>query len=380
MKNWLKFALTSYLLIQLFGCSRPQIIKGRFVEADWNDRESDAVTIDIFATNNFVGSQKAQTAVYPDNTPSPIHYGGVPLLISYRQITLERNEGNSIWLDAGGVFDPLGDSIHHKVTAHALKRIKYDALAFTEKELAVVGTKLPTELSTPFINSNLIDLVSATSFENDKIKPWRIVEKAGKKLGVIAVTGYNEIKREAPDKTRGLYFEDMVLGILRAKKDFSKKVDATILLAHVDSACHQDHNKVICPEEGDALKKLLLRLPPGAIDLVVASPNRILHGRINDIPVIMSPGLGHWLSRAQLVFKSDEVTVTAMPPLRVCDKFYHETGDCHIPVSGERTEKVRVKLLKASSNEMRAAKFWGHEVIADDKFESEAHSIRTQGN
>lgn len=380
MKNWLKFALTSSLLIQLFGCSRPQIVKDRYAEANWNDRTANSITIDVFATNNFAGNLKAQTALYPDNTPSPIMYGGAPLLISYRTITQERSEANSLWLDVGGVFDPLGDSIHHKVTAHALKRIKYDALAFTEKELAVVGTKLPTEQSTPFINSNLIDLVSATSFESDKIKPWRIVEKAGKKLGVIAVTGYNEIKREAPDKTRGLYFEDMVLGILRAKKELARKVDATILLAHVDSACHQDSENVICPEEGDALKKLLLRLPPGAIDLVIASPNRILHGRINDIPVIMSPGLGHWLSRAQLIFGSDGITVETLSPLRVCDKFYHETGDCHIPVSGERTEKARVKLLKETANEMRAAKFWGHEVIADDKFESEAHSIRTQGN
>lgn len=380
MKNWLKFALTSFLLIQLFGCSRPQIVKGRFVEADWNERSSDTVSIDIFATNNFAGNLKSQTALYPDNTPSPVAYGGAPLLISYREITRQRNEANSLWFDVGGVFDPLGDSIHHKVTAHALKRIKYDALAFTEKELAVVGTKLPTEASTPFINSNLIDLVSATSFESDKIKPWRIVEKAGKKLGVIAVTGYSEIKREAPDKTRGLYFEDMVLGVLRAKKEFSRKVDATILLAHVDSACHQDQDNVVCPEEGDALKKLLLRLPPGAIDLVIASSNRILHGRINEIPVIMSPGLGHWLSRAQLVFKDDGIVVETLAPLRVCDKFFHETGDCHLPTSGERTEKVRAKLLKESANEMRAAKFWGHEVIADDKFESEAHSIRTQGN
>lgn len=380
MKNWLKFALTSLLLSQIFGCSRPQVVKNRYVEADWNDRSSDTITIDIFATNNFAGNLASQTAVYPDNTPSPIQYGGAPLLISYREITQQRKEANSIWLDVGGIFDPLGDSIHHKVTAHALKRINYDALAFTEKELAVVGTKLPTAPNTPFINSNLIDLVSATSFENESIKPWRIIEKAGKKLGVIAVTGYNEIKREAPDKTRGLYFEDMVLGILRAKKEFSRKVDATILLAHVESACHQDQDKIVCPEEGDALKKLLLRLPPGAVDLVITSPNRILHGKINNIPVIMAPGLGHWLSRAQLVFSTQEVNVVTLPPLRVCDKFYHETGDCHLPFNGERTEKARVKLLRESANEMRAAKFWGHEVIADEKFSNEAHSIRTQGN
>ena len=388
MRNYLKFAPTSFLiLISIISCTRLEVQKARYVQPDFDAPSENKHSIEVFATNFLNGTLSKQTAMYSDSKPSPISYGGASLLLAYRDISKQKSEVNTLWLDSGGSFDALAGVIHHKLTSHFIKAMNYDALAFTEKELSTVGTKSEF-LEAPYVISNLIDLNSAKSFENSSIKNWRIVKKGNLKIGIMAVTGYKNVRKNSPDKTKGLFFEDMVLGILRVKKHFSdNKVDFTILLANIDSACHSNNSnfdQLICPEEGDELKKLLSRIPPSTVNLAIASPNRVASGVINNIPVIMSPGHGQWLSRARIDFdqskNKSEPSVVLKSPIRVCDKVFHATNDCHIPFEGENTQRIRTELLKESQNELKPAKFWGHEIIEQSKIEEEFNIIRTQGS
>lgn len=388
MKNCLKYALTSIALIQIFGCTRANIQKKRYVELDWSAPTEKEVVLDVFATNQISGNLNSNNTKFSDNSDSPINTGGASLLLAYRDISRLRPEANTLWLDTGGAFDSLAGIVHHKNTAHFLKSMNYDAVAFTEKELATVGTS-PNFLTAPFIISNMIDLNNAQLFENEAVKSWRIIEKANMRIGVVAVTNYKSIKNDSPDKTRGLYFEDMVLGVLRAKKEFSRRnVNFTILLANIDSACHsnaKNNDEIICPDEGDDLKRLLSRIPPNTINLTIATPSRIAAGVINNIPVIMVPGQGKWLGRARVHFDKDSLAfdidnIELLPPIRVCDQIYHSTNDCYIPAQGENDEEHRSEFLKESVQELKPAKFWGHEIIKNSKIENEFHLIRTQGN
>tara|TARA_R110000868_G_scaffold20678_3_gene87124 strand:+ start:2691 stop:3881 length:1191 start_codon:yes stop_codon:yes gene_type:complete len=388
MRNYLKFALTSFLLVTLFAsCTKLEIQKSRYVQADFEAPANQKTVIEIFATNSLAGNLNKQAALFSDSKPSAVSYGGAPLLLAYREVSKLKPEVKSLWLDTGGSFDSLAGIIHHKQTSHFLSRMKFDALAFTEKELSIIGTN--TELlEAPYVISNLIDLNQAKSFENSSIKSWRIVEKGNLKIGIMAVTGYKNVRKDSPDKAKGLFFEDTVLGVLRVKKYFAQQnVDFTILLANIDSACHSNNensDQLVCPNEGDELKKLLSRIPPNTVNLTIASPNRVASGSVNNIPVIMSPGLGQWLSRARVEFDQtapkQQPTVTLLSPIRVCDKIFHSTNDCHIPFEGENTQRIRTELLKESKNELKPAKFWGHEIIEQTQIEEEFQAIRTQGS
>jgi len=138
--------------------------------------------------------------------------------------------------------------------------------------------------------------------------------------------------------------------------------------------------ELTCPNQGDDLKKLLSRIPPDTIDLALASPNRIAFGRINNIPVMMVAGQGKWLARIRAIFDQSKLAnIQLLSPIRVCDKFFHETNDCHFPLSGEEDESERLTMLRKSKNEIKPAKFWGHEIIEDKKIEQSFQLIRTQG-
>ncbi len=378
MKNFLKLALTSLVL---FSCTKTEVRKQRYVEPNWaQSLDKNEKEIEIFATNRLGGALTPQQVYFSPEEASPIRYGGASLLLAYNLISKEKNK-NTVWLDLGNSFDPLSGPIHLETTSYFLAKMNYDAIAFTEKELAVIGTK-SNNYKLPFIISNMIDLSTGQTFSNESIKPWKVIEKNGLKVGLISVTNYNFIKGDEPSKTRGLFFEDMVLSILRAKREFAKsKVDFTILMTNIDSGCHLSHKKELaCPNEGDDLKKLIERIPPDTINLVLASPNRIASGLINNIPTVLIPGQGKWLSRVRLIFKNNNIeNVEMLEPIRICDKIFHDTNDCHFPLSGEESEKKRLAMLRKSINEIKPAKFWGHEIIENIEIEESFKLIRTQG-
>lgn len=381
MKNFLKLALTSFLLFNLTSCTKTDVKKSRYSEADWNQSLGDnQKAIEIFATNSIKGNLTPQPVYFSPDELSPVSFGGAPLLLAYNKISKERSK-SSLWLDLGDSYDSLSGPIHQGITSYFFSEMKYDAIAYTEKELSIIGlNSSPVQL--PFIISNMIDLSTAQTFKNDLISPWKIITKDGIKIGVISVTNYKFIKQESSEKTKGLFFEDMVLSILRAKKEFVKnKVDLSILLANIDSGCHMSHDEELtCPNQGDDLKKLLSRIPPDTIDLALASPNRIAFGRINNIPVMMVAGQGKWLARIRAIFDQSKLAnIQLLSPIRVCDKFFHETNDCHFPLSGEEDESERLTMLRKSKNEIKPAKFWGHEIIEDKKIEQSFQLIRTQG-
>ena len=384
MRNWQKLTLTSFLLFILASCTKVPLELNRYVEPELVS-DSDSITIEVFATNQLSGKLTARDHGIAALKDANLEFGGAQLLLAYRQISEQRNPNKNLWIDSGGVFDPLGDKIHLSETQHFVSRMKYDALAFTEKELAAINPQIKSELTAPFVNSHIIDLSSGKFFSNDAIKPWRIIEKAGIKIGVVAVTDYLNVKQLAPEKMRGLYFEDMVLGVLRAKAEFEKnKVNAIVLVAQIETLCKKTKEiELQCPNNDDALKKLILRLPPNTIDLVIASPNLLASGTINKIPVVMAPAYGSWLSRAKFVFNKEQKnlnSVHTLPALRICNKFFHETGDCHIPFDYEQSKDKRMDLIKQSISAIRPAKFWGYEIQKDDQILNELKTIRTQGN
>ncbi len=379
MKNFLKLALISLIALS---CTKTEVRKQRYIEPDWAPTQSsNQKVIEIFATNSLAGALTPQQVYFSPEEISPIKYGGASLLYAYNLVSKEKTK-DTLWLDLGNAYDPLSGPVHLKTTGHFLKKMNYDAIAFTEKELAIIGTKNNAE-KLPFIISNMIDLATGETFSNESINPWKIIERDGVKIGIVSVTNYKFLKDNESSRVKGLFFEDIVLSILRAKKHFAKnKVDFSILMANIDSGCHSGHDKEFaCPNQGDELKRLLERIPPETINLAFASPNRIANGVINNIPVVLVPGQGKWLSRVRVILdsKEDLKNVEILDPIRVCDKVFHDTNDCHFPLSGEEDESKRISLLKKSINEIKPAKFWGHEIIENIEIEEAFKAIRTQG-
>ena len=383
MKNWQKLALTSLLLFVLQACTKPTIQKARYVEPNWFAPSETAKTLDIFVTSKTFDQLESKQAVYYDNSKAPVKFGGAKLLLSYRDIAKKRETTPQLWLDLGNNCDPKSDVVHQQIVLHLLNRMNLDAAVFSSNELAQIGIAPRKDFSIPYVNSHLIDLAAAKSFENEMIKPWRIIEKNNIKVGIIAITYFEKLKENQNDKTLGLYFEDMVLGILRVKKEFEKeKVNATVLMAQIPSSCSAQNDSLACSNDNDALKQILLRLPPNAVDLVVTNSDQIESGKLNHYSIVNVPAGGRWIARAQIKLEKDTESrpeVALMQPLRVCNTFYHDTEDCHVPSSKEPDTSERTLALKKSEKEMKPAKFWGHEITEDQNLDSEIQTIRTQG-
>ncbi len=366
MKNWLKFALTSFALVLQSSCTQIEKEKDKFVEPEWVDSPQ---AFEVFATGNFNGALISTQKIFHKQEKEPLWYGGAELLLAYREIIEHRTPHKNLFFDTGNFFDSRADAIHHKATALLLRRLNYDAVLFGHQEIQELGNPPQFASNISFINSHLFDLSSGKPYQNENMRPWRMVEKNGKKFGVMAI---DDEGLSANKQILGLYFEDAVLGVLRQKNELKRAgADVIILLAKIQTDCHLSSNSNLSCAKNDRLYQLLSRLPPKTVDLVITNSPSLETGTLFQTSILFAPdpGLGHWLSRARIQFDdANQANVTLLPPLAVCDRFFHLSGDCHHPFDNE------------GINQKRAAKFWGYEIVRDEDFSHQLQLIRTQGS
>lgn len=149
--------------------------------------------------------------------------------VLYRQLA---DKGfNPVAIDAGNQVRRFGrqPEIKFQSTISGMKKIGYAAIAFGPDDLKVSTNELlaAAVLETdggpaPFVSANVNVL--------DAIKPYRIVEKAGKKIGITAVLGKDEARKISNDEI-ALKDPDAALAEIVPKLT-AEKCDLYVLLAH----------------------------------------------------------------------------------------------------------------------------------------------------
>ena len=354
-------------------CQNDDIQKQTYSHPNWSKNQKQEFThrrIVVASTNSFKGHLEG---VSEEIAPTLItRNGGAKALNFYIETLKKRYNDQLVLLDGGFIYNHDDNSLKKSRVLDLYRYLDFDAVLFTENEMSEQSTLEYYDI--PFVSSNIIDLQTAKPIEKDFLLPHRIISKNGLKIGILGTTSFKKNERQ---KKIGIYFEDPVLSILKTKEFFDKnKVDITILLAHFETDCKSkesyENNKsdrlLECPESRDELKKLIKRLPPNTVDLIVGTDATDSIGFYKDIPVIQNNGHGLYINRIELFYDTVSKKIISEKtkihtPTKLCRRFFKASEDCHIANNNESQKKI--KAIQDDQFKMTDAVFLGRKYKED---------------
>lgn len=191
-----------------------------------------ALTIDVFHTSDVHGWYTARPAKW-DKENSTRTIGGFPALAALA----EADKNPHILLDSGDTFQgtPEGSLTKGMATVKLMNQLGYSAVEvgnhdydYTEPNLR----NLVAASSFTWLGANVY--VKATGERADYLKPYTIIEKAGKRIAVIGIAGRHTATSTLPANVKHLEFrEEAAEAALWTAEVKKLNPDAIIILAHV---------------------------------------------------------------------------------------------------------------------------------------------------
>lgn len=348
----------------LGSCSFNKAPKEIFSAPNWESEKPSAhqKKIIIASTHNFKGSLYEKDVPYTSLnglSPNKLKVGGVAVLKTYLDILKYRYGKDLILLDTGHIFD-LKKPEEKETVLKIYKEFEYDAVNLTDIDFKAINFLNPKEHEIPFVTSNIIDLKKRKPMDDYGVAPYKIIEKDQVKIGIVALTSFEKVDKDHSKDFTGFLFEDPILSFLKTKKIFQQKgVNIIVLMPSV--------------ENYDELKRLVKRLPPNSVDVIISGNTYTTNTQVQGIPLLQNPGKGQYISRIGFVFDTEDRVVIRdkiiqYQPTKICHNFYEITMDCHQHSIKELTE-ARKKLIIDSQYKVVPAKFLGHEVKKNDRID-----------
>ncbi|MFZ8933631.1 MAG: hypothetical protein ACO2ZP_07020 [Bacteriovoracaceae bacterium] len=378
------------LLFLLLSCNRTDLKKQVYSQPEWKE-PAQALTYHLAFTSQFQGEIYGETKRYKEAEiidERLVHHnlqiGGGDTLKSYINIYKKRYGDRFILIDTGEIFQSPTSFDENEKTLMHYEELGYDAIGFTKKDFLALNyltssaTKRP-EFNLNFSNENIIDLQLGTRIKRTYLSPYKIIKKDGIKFGLIFL---ETIK--GPDSTiNGIYVQDPIISLLHLKKEFRReKVDFSIIVINTPTLCQADYGRkpkalaetgtdISCPAK-DPLKDFISRMPPFFGDIVVSPSSIPSSGHINSKPVLLVPGKGQFIGRAQIVYDSinkkfDLKQSALLSPLKLCQHFFAATEDCFIPPRDSKEFQKRIDGLAKNKFKKIKAKFLGEEIQINNK-------------
>jgi 2',3'-cyclic-nucleotide 2'-phosphodiesterase (5'-nucleotidase family) len=199
--------------------------------------------------------------------------------------------------------------------------------------------------------------------------------------GKIKIAVYSIIEPHSySNLIEGIYVKDPIFSLLKEKEGLqNENIHLNVLLVSIKTGCYSEsplekksfkdfeNFQLVCPKNDD-LFKLISRLPPNFINLIILNNNFFADGFIGEIPVIQNPGKGKYLSRINIAYDLLKKTIVAdkseiLPPLKTCHRFFASTEDCHLGKQEmSLNEKKRIDLILESGNRMGPAIYLGEKL------------------
>ena len=314
--------------------------------------------------------------------------GGISALKSYLNIFKKKYGDVRILISAGHMFQNDTKSDVKNQILSLYDEIEYDAVGLTAQNLIdfLERKKEYKNNQIPILAGNIIDLATGKPLKEEPILPYKIIEKDGIKIGILALTSLKIISKKERKKFKGVYFEDPIVSFLRTKQIFKKKnVPVTLLITHFQGQCsspvpltHFDGNKnsrhpIWCSPGNPNIEEFVKRLPPHSVDVILSSGDNFAMGYLNDIPIAQLKGNGKYLGTLELYYNTKKKTLSAKkttfhPPTKLCHNFFSTTQDCHINKKRPSNIKQFFLWLKGKKEySLIPAKFLGHEIIMEQE-------------
>lgn len=191
-----------------------------------------ALTISVYHTGDVHGWYSARPASRDkDNSTRTI--GGFAALSSL----VNREKNPYILLDSGDTFQgtPEGNLSKGMATVALMNQLGYSAALIGNHDYDYTEDNLKLMVSGssfPWLGANVY--VKKTGREPSYLKPYTIIEKAGKKIAVIGIAGRHSAASGFPPYVKHLEFRDEPAEAASWTEEVKKfKPDAIILLAHL---------------------------------------------------------------------------------------------------------------------------------------------------
>ena len=191
-----------------------------------------ALTIDVFHTSDVHGWYTARPAKW-DKENSTRTIGGFPALAALA----EADKNPHILLDSGDTFQgtPEGNLTKGMATVKLMNQLGYSAVEAGNHDYDYNEANLRNMVaasSFTWLGANVY--IKATGGHTDYLKPYAIIEKAGKRIAVIGIAGRHTATSTLPANVKDLEFRDETAEAARWTEEVKKlNPDAIIILAHV---------------------------------------------------------------------------------------------------------------------------------------------------
>ncbi len=191
-----------------------------------------------------------------------------------------------------------------------------------------------------FSKKDVHDDALKAEFDNLTIKPYRVIEKNGLKLGIFGILGYSAI-HDAPN-AQPVKFEDPVKTAKKYAKILkeTEKVDLVICLSH--SGVFKDEQGNWPGEDVEMAKKV-----PG-IDVIISGHTHSLISTpfiVNGIPIVQTGSFGMGLGRLELEVSGGKIIHSDSRVIPVNDNI---PGDPEIQAMiSEQEQKISDTILRS---------------------------------
>lgn len=248
--------------------------------------------IDILSFNDFHGSLK----------PEGKNIGAAKLAGEIKR--LKGINPNTIVVAGGDLYQGSAMSNLKKgaPVSEMLKAIGLEASAVGNHEFdwgyELIGN-WAKEGNFDFLASNLYE--TATGNPVTWAKPYKVIEKAGKKIGFIGIATPETAFKTKPENVAGFEFRDPLESANTWAKYLreTEKVDAVVALTHL-GALQDSKTKEVTGEAAD-----LAKTAKGIDAIISAHTHQYVNGVVNGIPVVQARNNGRSLADLSLVFDKD---------------------------------------------------------------------------
>lgn len=337
-----------------------------------------------------VSEQRGESA--PTMIPSTIKVGGLSYLSSYLttlRAKIEKEEHTELLSIAAGATIPTEISSNKKleIITRSLNHLNLDFLHLEFNEAKWLQAQSTEQEGIPvMVNSNIFDIKSGKPIEKGSTLPYFIKRVGTTHVGIIAISSYDFLSAQQKAELNGLYYQDPLTAILRTKNLLkAKNVEIVILLYQGKLNCTENiqstpisFNKLKslkCLEDKKIeLHKILSKLPPRTLDLIISSKSHISSAKIMGIPILGIPNSNDFISLTKLTINDEKHEIVAkesytLAPLKICHDIFAGLEDCVLNAPTPDMNTKRFDYLKNTAFGLIPAKFLGNQIKADPLIE-----------
>lgn len=386
-----RFSLISIfiILITLFGCEDEEDIKHLNSFPRWNNSLLKSDEVFLFFTKDLgqeiFSEEHHRPNQSPKKMPAVLKTGGLSTIGSYLKIAKEQFGEQSIILNGPPLLQKSNSKEKNRLILSSLTQMPFDATLFTHQELITAKEMEDESYKVNWVNSNTISIKTAETISVWDNLNHRIIQSGSIKIGIVGVAELENISEEQKTLLQGHYFKSATTAILKLKKHLkSEGTKFNILIYNGKNPCQ---NKVphralsFAKQKPDteclkntSLEKIVSKLPPNLIHLIVVTKGEFTRAQISQIPVLGNPEGNLYLTGVKLVFdelgKIENEKSFFMAPVKYCQKMFAGLEDCQFTHSNSDHQSTRLKHLDKTAFGLVKARFLGREVQKDTSIEA----------